>query len=877
MSHPPKLGLRFLRWFCREDYLEEIEGDLVELFELRLNNSVRNARFRFYWDVIRSFRLKNIKILNTRSTTMNQLSNYTKIYFRLMRIEKTHYAFNIMGLALGFAVLMFILLYTADEKNIDHYHSKIDRIYRVIETSSDPEEGVKYFSATANPLAEALKADFPEIEESAKMIYMGSMTLKNGDRLFQDRNYAYVTPGIFNILDFDLTAGDPLDSFNGPVGAVLTESMAIKLFPDETAVGKIIEIPGKFDQPVEVIATVADLPTNSTYQFKTILVVNFDKINYLKDYWSSWDSRGMTTLVLFDQNARPQDVLAKKDAFLSKYYEAEIRDQHDFSFQPYADMHLGSDGITKYYTEPLKAIAYSNQDYLRIVLLIGIIVVVIAALNFVNLSSVQALKRLHESGIRKINGATPGQLRVQLVLETLLTVCIAYTLALLLVFGLFDKFLEICNKDILLSSIFSTEMVLVQLVLIIGVSLLSSAIPSAYFSKADRSALMSKKNIFSGKGNKLRHAFILVQYSISLLLVVGSLILYQQLEYVKSKNLGFSMENIITWDINSDDARDNQKLILEGLKSSAHVVEASISSRVPGEWKSIIGVQLAIDHTSTAVDASHFAVDASWIGLYGMRVVQGSNFRGVTKSDSMKAILNQTAVQALGIANPIGQSIEITRRGKTHTMQVIGVLEDFHFESMYDKVTPVVLTSLENPIMGVDYYCIKHDGNVERVLNHVTEISAKYDPGTAAELNFLDQKWERYYKADDARSTLVFIATMVSILISVFGLFGLVSFTVGRKTKELGIRKVLGATAHGIVANMSKGYLFLLLVAFLFSAPLAYWLLSAWLENFAYRISLTPLVFLAAFGFVMIITLVTVTLRVYRVAVANPVESLRNE
>lgn len=872
---PPKRALKFLRWFCREEFLEEIEGDLIELFEKRLEVSPQSANRKFLWDVIRAFRPINIKSFTINNWTMNALQNYTKVYFRRFRKETTHYLVNTLGLALGFAVLFFILMYVYDEEHLDRYHAKADRIYRVLEKRTGEDGEVQHFSATSNMLADGLKAEFPEIEETAKMISLGSGGLQYGETLFNDRNYVFATKSLFNILDFNILAGDPLQDFNGGVGVVLNETTARKLFRDENPIGKIVTMPGRMSS-VEVVAVYEDLPATSTYQFNTVYVADFAQFPAAYGDWlTSWNSRGMTTWALFKAGSRPESVLAKKEGFMKKYYNDEIRPHHDFYFQSITEMHLGSGHLDTFGSDAVVSVPYSQRQFVSIIFLIGLFVITIAALNYINLSSVQALKRTLEAGIRKVNGATIGQLRFQLFVETFLTLLIAYVLSVVLLIVFHSKFLELSDKVIPLSRFFSLDLLGYHAVAFGVIWVLSSLIPAVYYSKLNHSLILTR-NVFVGKGDLLRKSFVVVQYGISLCLIIGSIVLYRQLHYVQTKDLGFRNDKLVTLDINSGTARQRFKSIIAGLKEHASVVNATTSSRVPGEWKYIPSVELSRVQNENPVVATHYAADENWLDTYQMTLKAGSNFSGIAGSDTLKVILNEKAVELLGLEDPIGASVWIAE-DTLSKMQVIGVVKDFHFQSLHVPLGPVVITSWNNPVLGIDYFTIRYQENLPEVLAHIEEVQKRYDPETPAEINFLDERWERYYQADQSRSYLILIATVISIIISAFGLFGLVNFTVERKTKEVGIRKVLGASIPNILQIILRDYVALLLISLFVAAPVAWWTLNGWLQDFAYRIELSVGVFTIAFAAVLVISFVTVIARVYRLAKSNPVNSLRYE
>lgn len=874
MRQPPKWAIRFLRWYCREDYLEEIEGDLRELYELRCAESPRKADAQLVWNVVRSFRPSNIREFELTNWKMNQLLNYTKVYFRRFRRETTHYLVNISGLTLGFMVFYFSLIYVLDERSIDGYHTKADRIFRVIEKSQE-DDGNHHYSAVSNALGSALANEYPEIESRANLFYIGSSSLKKGDVHFTERNYAITDRKIFDILDFELVSGDPRRDFSGELAVVLSQSTATRLFGAENPVGQVLEI-SDMSTTVEVMAVMEDMPKNSSYQFNALYLANFHLWGEGWNRWlTSWERRDMTTLVLLQEGTSSESILAKKANLLEKYLEEPVRKKHDFYFQPISEMHLHSTNLESSSREPIMAIAYSNNQFLVVILLIGLVVLVLAALNFINLSSVQALKRAKEAAIRKVNGATTGQLQVQLFVETFITLGLATLLAFICMGICYDWMMQISGKSIPFGHFFTRELIQTITGVFVVIWILSSLIPALYFSRLSRASL-AIKSAFAGRGDLLRKAFITTQYAISLTLIIGSLVIYRQLNYISTKDLGFKMDQLLTLDINSGTARKNAELIKRELEESPDILSASTSSRVPGEWKDIEMATLALVQNEPILNAYHYAADEKWLKTYEMELKMGRNFTGQGHSDSLKVLLNETAVNRLGLTDPIGQELWVAT-DSLMKMEVVGVIRDFHFESLHKQMEPVFITQTNNPIESIDYFTIKYTGNLPEVLSHIESVQQRFDPLTPPEINFLNDKWARYYKADQSRSNLILIATIISILISSFGLFGLVNFTAERKTKEIGIRKVMGASVPSILRLILRDYVLLLVIALIIAVPLAFWFLSSWLNGFAYRIELHPGFIGIAFGLIALVSFLTVFFKVRKLAESNPISALRTE
>jgi len=582
------------------------------------------------------------------------------------------------------------------------------------------------------------------------------------------------------------------------------------------------------------------------------------------------------TCVLLKDKIGPEDLAGIKMDYLTKYSSEDEREVRDFHFQNVADMHLDSSGIEAGGMNPRLSTPYSDQEFISMILMMGFLVMLIAALNYINLSSVQALKRTLEASMRKINGAVNRNLIIQLFYETFLTVIIAYALSLVLTSVLFPTFLRVTEKELGIGLLFSVDMVLYHVVSIGIIWLISAFLPALYYSRLKRSLLILK-NAFSGKGDLLRKILVGVQYALSIFLIIGSMVIYRQLNYIQSKDLGFKNEKLIVLDINSGAARRNFREIIQGIKTNANVINASTSSRVPGEWKNIPRARLANSLTDQSIEAGHYGVDHRWMDTYAITLKEGRNFSGNEKADSLSVIINAQTAEMLELDDPLGKSIWVMNRRDSIRMQIIGVTDDFHYESLYLPIGPAVITSWNNHVCSIDYFTIRYSANPKETIDHIEEVNATFDPETPAEVNFLDEQWSRFYKAEESRATIILIAAIVSIVISAFGLFGLINFTVERKTKEIGIRKVLGASYGNISQLILRDYMILLLIALGVSAPVSWWLFGDWLSDFAYRINLSPDLLIIAFTIVLLISFTTVLARIFRIARANPVQSIRYE
>jgi len=500
---------------------------------------------------------------------------------------------------------------------------------------------------------------------------------------------------------------------------------------------------------------------------------------------------------------------------------------------------------------------------------------VIAGLNYVNISSVQSIKRSKEAGIRKATGATNKNLTFQLYIESLIAIALSYGLAILLMFLSFKVFGQIVGKAFCFVEVFSSNQLFIHLTVLLGIWLLSSVMPSLHFAFAGDLALMKKSMNF--KGQWIRKGFLTFQYCISLVMIIGTVMVLKQLNFIQSKHIGFDKEGLITMEISRGPMRDNAQVITNDLVQNPNIKAVSISSSVPFDPWSLENVQISTNPSETPRDIYHFGVDKHWLETFNIDLKAGTNFSGNDVSDINHILINEKAAEAFGFSDdPIGKRFYLTGR-EDLTVRVIGVVADFHFQSLYDKIEPAILTSWNNPYWRIEYFTVKYHNNPLAVIEQLEDIQKEFSPERPADIGFVDQEAEKFYKADRRRGQLLLVATMVSIAISLFGLYALINFSAEIMTKQVGIRKVLGAKSGTIFKLILNDYSILLLIAFAISAPLSYWALDNWLSNFAYRIDIDLTVFVVAFVLVLTASFLTVLSRVLRLARLNPVDSLRYE
>jgi len=803
------------------------------------------------------------------------LRNYIKVAIRNLSRNKVYSLINIFGLTLGISIFTLLWLFVNHELGYNSYHSNYDRIYRIYEERTDGGGERVTEGFTSMVLTSALEADYPQVEKKVNLFSMGHTSITVGERSYFERDYLMADPSIFEVFDFDLIDGSFVKETAEMAEAILTESTALKYFGQTDVAGKSLEV-SNFGN-VQVIAVIKDIPTNSDLQADIIYICDFTKWpDNWANFFKSWDRANTYSFLLFAENASPEDVLVTKQEFLKKYL-GEKWQTRDFFFQPLSDLHLRSMHIEDFDRLQLSK---GNIQYIYIFSAIGLFVLLIASINYINLATARSFERLKEVGVRKVVGATRRQLISQFLSESIVISFISVIVAVGLIEFILPFFNSISNKNLSLNFIQQPQLLLFFFLLAVLIGLISGLTPAWLISG------FKAINIFRGgarqKGRLItRKGLVVLQFAISMIMIVATVVVYLQMEYVKSAPLGFDKDQMLIIDINSGEVRRGYKAMKTEFLNHPDVHEVSVASRVPGEWKRIAAVDVAATPTAIKeenVNMSFMAFDEDALETFDFEIVEGRYFTGITTTDSLTVILNSKAVKALGLKEPLGSQIRVTIRNREYHPRVVGIIKDFHFQSLYEEIGPMVVGFRQNPIQVIDYFALKISGNnLEETVAHVTGVHNQFDTNNTIEFHFLDEQLDRFYKNDERRGEIFGLAAGLAILIACLGLFGLASFTAQQRTKEFGIRKVLGASVSQIIMLLTKEYVVLVLVAFVVAVPFAWYFMQQWLNDFAYRIDLSFGIFLAAGLTSFLIAIMTVSYRSLRAAKANPVDSLRYE
>ena len=800
------------------------------------------------------------------------LKNYFKIAFRTLARSKGYAFINILGLAIGITGATLLLTYVKDETSFDQFHSKADDIVRIIAVDKTGEAPRK-FAVNAAVFASTLVEELPEVTNATTLFMRGGhMNFTIDGVRFAQRNYFITDPSFFEVFDFEFLEGDRVTALAEPNSVVLSENEAIRYFGTTDALGRTITSP--FAGEFKVTGISKNTPANSHIKFDVLISQNYSDPQW-QQMLTSWEQIGPSSYLVLTKGADIADVQKKAEAIANERMGAPMADMVDFELQSLKDIHFESANIEQ-------SIAQTSDDksYILIFISIAVFLVVIASVNYMNLATSRAVFRAKEIGIRKVVGAVKKQLVAQFLMESLLITLISLIVSI----GLTDLSMPFFNDLTQKNFDFSWATLGEYLPMLLGltaiIALLSGIYPS-FFMTRFKTVDVLKGERKTSSPFALRKILVIAQFALSIIMIISTIVVTQQMNYINDKNLGFDDSNLVVIDINNGNVRANFKAMRTELANVPGVESVSVSTRVPGEWKTINEITAVTNNvnqqTRDSVDVFYMGFDENLIETFGFKLKDGVSFAGVDATDSTKILLNETAAATFGLDNPIGETIELTSRGRNLRVQVIGVVEDFNFQSLHNKVAPIILGYWNNPAASIDYFTVKASGNMANVVAGLTEVHNKFDQATAMESHFLDSQLANFYQAEQQASVIYKVGAGLSIFVACLGLFGLASFTVEKRIKELGIRKVLGASQWSLFYLLSSTFAKQVFLAFIIASPFAFWIMKNWLSGFVYHVNISPIAFIVAGLMTMVIALLTVSYRSILATKSNPVDSLRSE
>lgn len=888
-SHPPSWADALLEGFCASDLLEDIQGDLHELFYKRAQQYGLGITWLWYWlDVVRFVRpyvlKRNPDFEEARGPIM--WKNYFKIAHRNLTKHVGYSIINIGGLALGIASCILILLYVQDELAFDSHHPESERIYRIVEHRVEEGQADRHLALAMGPFAPALETNFPEVIESVRMLdrnSIGRFAIQQNASGYYEGNHLITEPSFFRIFDAPMQQGNPETALAEPNTVVLTEAAAERLFGRTNAMGQTVET----DRwgSLQVTGIVSTPQFNSHLQYSMLISMGTITANEQIERFveENWNGGSIISYIKLDERNDAATLGTKFSDFLAQYHNEEAQARRSFYLQPVQDIHFGSQHI-----EQERNASKGDRTYLFIFSAIALFVVLIGCINYMNLATARAMRRAKEVGLRKVVGARHQQLIGQFLGESILVALLALVIALGLVALLLQPFNTLADKAMTLSWEAHGAWLFSLLGIAFIVGIVSGSYPAFFLARFRPVRVLKGEVKASGGALWLRRGLVVTQFALSIGMIIATVVVLNQLDYIQNKRLGFNQEQLVVVDINSGASRNQFRTIKDEYSRLPFVEHVSASSRIPGEWKNILTVTTAREgqEPDQATAMQYIGVDPDFLDTFEIEMADGRNFSEDLAMDSTGILINETAARMMGWPNAIDQPLNILTvgtggqaRSVNFNANVIGVVKDFHYRSLHEEIGPIILGYWNNPIQRIDYYTLRVSAGtpIPTALTEIEAVYSRFDPDTPMEYNFLDARLNDFYIAEQRVATLFSIAAGLTILIACLGLFGLAAFTAEQRTKEIGVRKVLGASVGSIVLLLSKEFVRLVLAAFLVATPVAYLLMSRWLDNFAYSTSLSIGTLALAGGLTLLVALATVSYQAIRAAVSDPVKTLRYE
>jgi putative ABC transport system permease protein len=805
--------------------------------------------------------------------------NYLKIAWRILRKNQLYSGLNILGLTLGVSGFLMISLFIQDELSYDRFFANSEQVYRI--TTHWGETATANYATAPPPLGPRIQADIPEVEAVTRLLKWNDFTVQpaegsNQDQIFREDKVFYAEPGFFEVFDLPIAAGSTEKALSGPDHLIITTAAAQKYFGNispQEVIGKQLLIGSNNPIPREVALVIKAIPEQSHFDFDMLVYEpEMHQEIFQADLWS-WSI--LYTYVKFPEGKR-EVVQSKLDQLVTNYALPAMEDgtqKSDFelNFMPVQDIHLQSHLLRE-----LKPNSY--QSYIYLFGWVGVFILLLATVNFINLATAKAGLRTMEVGVRKVMGSDKSQLIGQFLTEAFILVFVSVLLSLVVVQLSNGFFNQLTGKNLDFNLFQNSFILTVAPVLVVVLTLLSGFYPAFYLSSF-RPIIVLKKQLSIGKNSHgFRNGLVVFQFATTLTLIICTLVVQRQLAFIQQSDPGFLREQLLIIHNDGEIQNHQREDFISRFSSSTRVEAMSFSTGIPmANQFQMRSFNLPTESQQQGMN--WYEADANYLETYQFQLAQGRNFSTVAGADIQKVILNQKAAEILGITqNPIGQLI-VKNQGADDeaTLEVIGVVEDFNFESFRNEIKPLVIEYLQDYYLR-DYISVRlQAGDMKSAVEELETGWKSYEPRVPMNYTFLDEDFGKMYESEQRMEGLLSTLTMISIVIAILGLFGLTSFTAHLRTKEIGIRKVFGASMVEIFLLLSKSYLKLILIAMVIAVPIAVVAMNSWLEEFAYQTGMSVWVILLAAGSCLGLALGTIFIQSYKSLRADPVKSLKSE
>jgi len=879
---PPAWAVTFLHWFCPDELVEGIYGDLLELYsEEKLKSNRRKANWQFVQNAMRmchpSILLRNKFQVNT-IITMGMIKSHLLVAVRTMKKHKFYSAINMIGLSLAIGFIFLVFLFVENELAYDKFHAKRDSIFRVYSRLVNVETGqIENESAvTSVPLSRDLYEELPAIESFTRF-GSASAILRNNDLSYIE-TVNFVDTGFLEMFDFPLLSGNRTSALDLPNAVILTKETAEKYFGQSDPMNKVLTLE-MGDSVANLMVTGIINSNNSKSSLQFDMLVPFDQyaMDFPVELMESYDNASIENYILMPSAGSIPEKESEITQAIQRYisrpdYKVEL------GMQDMSGLHLENEIVgNATYTNPLKV---------YILIGLALLVLLVASINFITLSMGQAMNRIAEVGVRKVLGAVRGQLRRQFIIESLLMTVVSCGVGVLLARLSLPHFNEIVDSNVQFSMGFSEVRFILILIVLIG--MISGISQSVMLVGQNVSRALKGKITAFKREDRFTHGLVVFQFALSIILIIVALGMHSQMRYIQNTELGFDKERLLEISMNSSSNKEEAELLLKRFRERATenqrilaVSGAMNTFRSP--WTSITISQ----EDGTRESMFYNQIDPNYINTMGIELLAGKDFSMGVKGSTNAILVNEALVDHFGWDDGIGKTIP--GQNFEESPLIVGVFKDYHFSSMHERIEPLILAiddkTIRKGITGISTYIWPPNlyqiivrfgpGDIESVIRHLDDSWKSVNPDVEFVYHFVDEAIEAKYAEDKRWGKVTYISSLFAIIVAWLGLLGLVRLTVDRKTREIGIRKVLGSTTEGVIALLSRKYLVLLLVGNLIAWPIAWWLLDQWLQSFNYRITLQPLLFIASGAAVFIIVIASVSLQSLKAARANPVDSMR--
>ena len=789
------------------------------------------------------------------------IKNLLKTALRHIRKHLGYSLLNILGLTLGISSALFLVIYVSDELSYDRYHENADRIYRVSSKITEPDDQFTWNVAQL-PMGPQVVQDYPEVQSFVRFIPMPRALYKFEDKEYIEENFLYVDSTLFDIFSYKVLKGEVRSAIKDPGKIVLTETTAARYFGDSDPIGKTL-ITG--DNTFEVTGVIEDVPSNSHFRFDAV-----SARNNLPKQLGSWGNFGVFTYLLFprdfDVDVFETKIQGMYDAHMKTIFEP-LKITIEYILEPITKIHL-------YSTNPSEPEPTGSITYVIIFGIVALFLILIAAMNYMNLATARSASRAREVGLRKVSGSRRRTLVAQFLSESVVLTFISLIISIILLIILLPKFNLFAGKSFDLTILYSPVVIISVIGVILVAGIFGGSYPAFFLSRFSPVTVLKGEITQGSAGSLFRKILVVIQFTISVAMIVFTLVVFKQLNYLKNTDQGFNQENVLTLQLNQDMIRKYPalKLALQGNNDIKYVT----STNTPvGEGSGKVIFNMETDQGMVQRGINFAVVDHDFVDALGIEIISGRDFQQDMPADTLAGVVvNETLAKRMGWSDPIGKKAELGN-GAFVNARVIGVMKDYHQTGMYNEIESLMLVWRES-FTNIIY--VKLSGNnTEQTISFIESNWKEFFPDQPFTYTFLSERFNSQFEADEKRGLIFTMFTILAILIACLGLFGLASYMVEQRTKEIGIRKVFGANEGVIVRLILKDFLILITISIIIALPLAYIFMSRGLENYVYRTKIGAMLLIIAALFTVIMTFITISYKAYQAAILNPANSIKTE